>query len=252
PLWEIVSADALRAIAGADLLAPRIGARRVARLALGLVKAGPQHRHRLRPVLVLALHAGYHHDAGWDMREAHRRVRGVDVLAAGAGRAHRIDADVFGLDVDVDLFDLGQYGDRRGGGVDAARRLGLGDALHAMHAGLVFEPRIGALARDVGDHFLVAAGVAVAGFHDAEFPALEVGIALVHAQQVAGEQRRLVAAGPGAHFQNDVLFVGRVLGQEQDADVLLHLGDLRPQLADLSRGHLGHVLVGGAGKLLGR
>ena len=40
------------------------------------------------------------------------------------------------------------------------------------------------------------------------------GIALVHAEQVGGEQRRLVAAGAGADFQDGVLLVGRVLGQQ--------------------------------------
>ncbi len=41
------------------------------------------------------------------------------------------------VDVDLDLVDLGQDGDGGGGGVDAALRLGGGDALDAMDAALV-------------------------------------------------------------------------------------------------------------------
>jgi hypothetical protein len=40
------------------------------------------------------------------------------------------------------------------------------------------------------------------------------GVALVHAEQVAGEQRRLVAAGAGADFEDGVALVHRVLGQQ--------------------------------------
>ena len=69
-----------------------------------------------------------------------------------------VDAQVLVLDLDIDLFRLGQHGDRRGRGVDAPLRLGLRHALHAMHAGFEFQPREHALAGDVGDDFLVAAG----------------------------------------------------------------------------------------------
>src|SRR4051812_13573156 len=129
------------------------------------------------------------------MRDAHGRIGGVDVLAAGARGPHRIDADVFVANLDVDVLDFGQHGDGGGGRVDAALRFGGRDTLHAVPAGLVFQPRIGALAGVLGDDFFIPAGVAVALLHDLNLPALQVGVALVHAQQVASEQRRLVAAG---------------------------------------------------------
>src|SRR3546814_7186108 len=55
PLWEIIGADALGAVAGADHRFPR--PRPLARqpLALQLVKAGAQHLQRLGLVLVLRL-----------------------------------------------------------------------------------------------------------------------------------------------------------------------------------------------------
>ena len=72
----------------------------------------------------------------------------------------------------------------------------------------------------VGDDFLVAAGIALALREHLHLPAMEVGVALVHAEEIAGEERRLVAAGAGADFEDGALLVGRVLGEEQAADGL--------------------------------
>ena len=49
--------------------------------------------------------------------------------------------------------------------MNPALRFGRRHALHAVHAGLVFEAGIGALARNLGDHFLVAANLAWGLFH---------------------------------------------------------------------------------------
>ena len=121
---------------------------------------------------------------------------------------------------DVDVLRLGQHGDGRRRSVDAAGGLGVGHALHAVHAGFEFQLGERAAAADFGDDFLVAAHRAFARGHDFDLPALIGGVALVHAEQVAGEQRRLVAAGAGADFENDVALVHRVLGQEREPQLL--------------------------------
>ena len=143
---------------------------------------------------------------------------------------------------DVDLLRLGQHRDRRGRGVDAAGRLGIGHALHPMHARFEFQLGKRAAAADLGDDFLVAAHRAFARGDDLDLPALLGGIALVHAEQIAGEQRSLVAAGAGADFQHDVALVHRVLGQERETQLLFQRRapglELRPlRLGD--RAHLG-------------
>ena len=89
-----------------------------------------------------------------------------------------------------------------------------GHALHAVRAGFELQPRIRAAAFDARNDFLEAAVFAGAGGFDLDLPALSLRIARVHAEQVAGEDRRLVAAGAGAHFQVDVAFVARVLGDQ--------------------------------------
>ena len=98
-------------------------------------------------------------------------------------RAHGVDLQVVVVDRDVDLLGLRQHRDGRGRGVDAARRLGVRHALHAMHAGFEFQLGEGAAAADLGDDFLVAADRAFARRDDFDLPALLGGIALVHAEQ---------------------------------------------------------------------
>ena len=82
-LLEVVGADLLAAAATADLRAA-LGRRLGVALPLGqLEQPGAQHLHRPIAVLQLAalvLHRD--HDAGRDVRDAHRRVGGVDALPA--------------------------------------------------------------------------------------------------------------------------------------------------------------------------
>ena len=47
------------------------------------------------------------------------------------------------------------------------------------------------------------------------------GVFLVHGEQLGGEQRRLVAAGRRAHFQDGGALVGLVLRQQRQADFVL-------------------------------
>ena len=162
-LREVVGADALAAIARADLQPARFGLRRGLFGPLLVEQARLQQRHRARAILVLAaLVLALDDDAGRQVRDADRRVGLVDVLAAGAGSAERIDLEVGRIQVDVlDLVHLGQDGDRCGRGMDSALRLGLGHALHAMRAGLELQFREYALAFDARDDFLEAAVFAV-------------------------------------------------------------------------------------------
>ena len=99
--------------------------------------------------------------------------------------------------------------------MDAALGLGRGYALHAMRAGFELEAGEHAAADDAADHLAVAAVLARALADRLDLPALRFGVAAVHAQQVAGEDRRLVAAGAGADFEKDVALVARIARQQQ-------------------------------------
>ena len=169
----------------------------------------------------------------------------VDVLAAGALRAHGIDPQIVVLDVDIDVLDLRQHRHRRRRSVNAPLRLGVGHALHPVHAGLEFQLGERAAALHFGNDFLVAAHGAFAGGDHFDLPALQGGKALIHPEQVAGEQRGLVAAGAGADFQHDVAVVHGILGQQRDADLLRQLGAAFHQPLALGLGHAAHLGVRG-------
>ncbi len=178
------------------------------------------------------------------MGDPHGGVGGVDVLAARPAGAHRIDADVVRVDLDVDLLGLGQHRDGRRRGMDAAARLGFRHALHAVDPRFEFQPGKHALARDMGGDFLDAAELGLAFLEDLEGPALRLREALVHAEQVAGEQRRLLAAGAGADLDHRGTGIGRVLGQERQLQRMLGPGQLGLQPRQLLFGKGAHLGIG--------
>ena len=108
-----------------------------------------------------------------------------------------------------------------------------------------FSLREHAGAVDRGDRFLVAADLGRARRDQLEPPALRLGEALVHAQQVAGEQRRLVAAGAGADLEHRGAVVGGVARQQLDRQRALGLGQLVADLLGLGRRHFLELGLGG-------
>ncbi|MGY4341489.1 hypothetical protein ACVWW3_006395 [Bradyrhizobium sp. LM2.9] len=94
------------------------------------------------------------------------------------------------------------------------------------------------------DDFLVAADAAFARRDHLDLPALKAREPLVHPEQIAGEQRGLVAAGAGADFQHHVAVVHGVLGQQSEADILDQVLDLWRQLTALGFRHAAHLGIG--------
>src|SRR5215218_10735743 len=89
-----------------------------------------------------------------------------------------------------------------------------------MHAGLEFKLGKSAASPDLGNDLLVTTDGAFAGRDHLDFPALLGGETLVHAEQVASEQRSLVAARAGADFQNDIALVHRIFGDQGETDLV--------------------------------
>ena len=171
------------------------------------------------------------------MGDPDRAVGRVDRLPAWAGRAIDVDSQVLVVDVDVDILGLGQHGDRRCRGVDAASALCHGDALHAMDPAFELEPGEHAGAVDRRDRLLVAAKLGRAGGDQLEPPALRFGKALVHPKEVAGEQSGLVAAGAGADFEHRRAVVGRIARQQLHCQSALGVRQPVPNLFGFARGH---------------
>ena len=121
--------------------------------------------------------------------------------------------------------------------------LGVRHALDAVNAGFELQLCEDACPLDLGDDLFEATGRALARRDDIDLPALGLGIALVHAEEVAGEKRGLVTAGPGADFQDGALLVGIVLGEQRDLELAGQRVEMRLALVALVFGQRPHFGV---------
>jgi hypothetical protein len=128
--------------------------------------------------------------------------------------------------------------------VDAALGLGGGHALDAVDARLVLHLGVDLFAFEDGGDVLEAADVGVSLREDFDLPSVLLGEAQIHAKDLGNEERGLVATGAGAKLDDDVLFVVRIFGQEQDFEFFLHGGEARLEIGELRLGHLAQVGVG--------
>jgi len=108
--------------------------------------------------LVLALH----HDAGGEVRDAHGGIRHIDVLAAGAGGAEGVDAQVVQLDIDLDLvvhLRVDEHRSERG----VPPRVGVEgrDAHQPVHADLRLQQAVSVVAVDLEGDGLDARALAL-------------------------------------------------------------------------------------------
>ena len=72
-----------------------------------------------------------------------------------------------------------------------------------------------------------------------------LGVARVHAEELGGEQARLVAAGAGADLEDDVAVVVRVARQQQELQLLLErVGLCASDAGQLLLRQLAHLVVG--------
>ena len=93
-----------------------------------------------------------------------------------------------------------------------------------MHAALVFEPRIGALAVDIDNGFLHAAKLGFVEVDDLPRKTMLFAIALIHAVEIVGKERRFLSPRACADLERTAALVVLVLGKKQDFKRLLHLG----------------------------
>ena len=152
--------------------------------------------------------------------DAHRGVGGVDALAAGAGGAVDVHAQLGLVDLDVvGLLDDRQHLDAREGGLAAALVVEGRDAHQAVGALLDGERAVGVRRLDGEGGRLDAGLFRVRGLVDLGLVAVPLGPAQVHALQLLGEVGGVDAAGLGADV--DQRLAGVVLAGEERAD--LHL-----------------------------
>ena len=112
-----------------------------------------------------------------------------------------------------------------------------------MDAGFEFETLEDVAAGDLGDRLLVAADAGIRDLDHLEAPALQHGVALVHAEELGGEQRRLLAAGAGADLEDGVLLVGLVLGQEHGLHIFVERQKALPHGVEFAFREFAHLGV---------
>ncbi len=93
------------------------------------------------------------------------------------------------------------------------------------------------------DDLFEAADPGVVLRQDLGLPALQFGIARVHAEQVGGEQPGLIASRPGADLDDDVAIVARIAGHEQRSQPPVEFLQPRRQLLHLGLGQSAQVRV---------
>src|SRR6185437_10952728 len=125
---------------------------RIALLALELQKLRAQNVHRDLAILDLGTLLLRSNDrVGRNVDDPDGRLGLVDVLPAGAPRFEGLDAQIIGLDVEVDFlagFDLRNDVDGRERGMPAMRRVERGEADQTMDAALALEQTVRVLAAD--------------------------------------------------------------------------------------------------------
>ena len=166
------------------------------------------------------------------MRDADRRLRLVDVLAAGAARAKHVDAQIRRIQLDLDIVvDLRRHehgGERR---VPSVSRIERRLAHEAVHAELGAQPAVRILAAHVNRRALDARNLAGRLLEHVDGVAVPLGPLQIHAQQHRRPVLRLGAALAGLDVEERVVRVH--LAREHAAELeylellrhVLHLAD---------------------------
>ena len=174
------------------------------------------------------------------VRDAHGGVGLVHVLAAGAGRAERVDADVVVVDLDVaGLVEQRRDDHLREARVPAVRLVERAQAHEAVLAALGLEDPVRVVARDGERRRLDAVLLARARLEHLGLEAAVGGPAQVHAQQDLGPVLRVGAARVGLDRHDRV--AGVVLAGEER--VLLQPLELAAQRHDRRRDVVGELVV---------
>ena len=118
-------------------------------LALGVIQTRAQNPKCLSLILVLRfLVLLRDDDAARHMGDAHRRICRIDRLSTRPRRTEHINAQVFLVDLNIDLLGLRHDGNRRRRGMDATARFCDRNSLYPMHAGFKLETGEGVSAID--------------------------------------------------------------------------------------------------------
>ena len=112
-----------------------------------------------------------------------------------------------------------------------------------MHPAFILQLGINFGPLNGGDNFFHSANGGSRAFQHFHFPILRFRVARVHAEKFARKKRSFVSAGAGANFDDDVLVVVGIPGQQQEFQLALDNRAARFELVLLVVGHLLHFRV---------
>ena len=177
------------------------------------------------------------------MGQAHSGIRRIDTLAAVAGRAHHVDADIFLVDHDIHFLCLRHDRHGHSGCVDPSAALRLRHTLYTVHTALVFQPGVRSLSRDHEHALLETADAVFIQGDQLCLPVTAVRIVYIHAVDLSRKKGRLIAAGACPDLNDNILVIIRVFGKEKDLQLLLQFLHALPGLIQLFLCQLAHFLV---------
>ena len=157
------------------------------------------------------------------MDETHGGGNLVHILPAVSAGVKNVNPQVVLFEVNLNRIGLRQHGHGGRRGVDAPLRLGFRHSLHPMDAGLKLEAAESGPAVHRKGNPVETAQIGRVGVQQIHRPALLLGKAMVHPIEVGGEQGRLLPAGGGVDFHDDIPLVVGVAGQQGDFEPLRQL-----------------------------
>src|SRR5437016_9431042 len=101
-----------------------------------------------------------------------------------------------------------------------------------MNAALELEPAVSPFPLDHHDNFFEAAQTGWVGTQDFSPPASGFSVARVHAIELTAKKGRFVASCPGSYFDNDVLTIVGIFGQNQKLEAVFQIVLALAQHAD--------------------
>src|SRR5262249_9820550 len=109
---------------------------------------------------------------------------------------------------------------------------------------------------ELDDRLLHASDAGLVPAHELRLPAMPLGIAEIHAQELRGKERGLLSPGAGPDLEDHVALVRRVARQQEHLQLVEEAGLVGLEPIDLVAGHRPELVVAlavteltGAGKL---
>ena len=97
--------------------------------------------------------------------------------------------------------------------MDPTLGFGFGDPQHPVRAGFELEVTVDILSGHSADQFLVTAMLAGTFRQNLYRPTLMLGVAVIHPEQIAGKDRRLIATGTRSDLKENITAVIGILRQ---------------------------------------